>query len=227
MNDAADTWDRNDFSEAPFFDRFVSLYFPHEDWQTFPGLYTGDFRSPASEGHYWDFHVKSNIANSQVVLTLANIQNLPSEIEVALIDKVSRIAVNLLEQETYSFLAGEDGAERDFRIVVGKTDFVYDNDLQYLGIPEAFSLSQNYPNPFNPETRLEYELPTTSDVKIEVYNLRGQFIKALFAGQKSAGRYDAFWDGRNEAGVKVASGVYLARMQARDFVALRKMVLIK
>ena len=135
LNEAADTWDRNDFSEAPFFDSFVSLYFPHEDWEVYPGFYTGDFRSINSEGHFWDFHIKSNIANSEVVLTLAHKQNLPSKTEVVLIDKASRISIRLLEQDSYTFPSGEDGAERDFRIVVGRSDFVDSNDLDFSGIP--------------------------------------------------------------------------------------------
>ena len=227
LNDAADTWDRNDFSEAPFFDNFVSLYFPHEDWEVYPGLYTGDFRSINSDGHFWDFHVKSNIANSEVVLTLANIQNLPSETEVVLIDKASRISINFLEQDSYTIPSGEDGAERDFRIVVGKADFVDSNDLAFAGIPEAFSLSQNYPNPFNPETHIDYELPLETEVRIAVFNLLGQQIRSLFNGKQNPGRYTLSWDGRSEGGLTVSSGVYLVRMRAGKFVSVRKVVLAK
>ena len=227
LDDASNTWDRYDFSEAPFFDSFVSLYFPHEDWEIYPGRYTGDFRSINSDGHYWDFHVKSNIANSEVVLTLAHMQNLPSETDVVLIDKASRISINLLEQDSYTFASGEDGAERDFRIVVGKSDFVDSNDLDFSGIPETFTLSQNYPNPFNPQTHINYELPSETDVKIAVYNLMGQQVRTLFSGKQNAGRYTALWDGKAENGISVASGVYLIRMLSGRFVSVRKVVLAK
>jgi len=227
LDDAADTWDRNDFSEAPFFDSFVSLYFPHEDWQVYPGLYTGDFRSINAEGHFWDFHVKSNIANSEVVLNLANIQNLPSEMDIVLIDKASRISISLLEQDSYTFASGADGAERDFRIVVGKSDFVDSNDLDFSGIPETFTLSQNYPNPFNPETSIDYELPLESEVKIAVFNLLGQQIRSLFNGKQNPGRYTISWDGKSDNGLSVATGVYLVRMQAGKFVSVRKVLLTK
>lgn len=227
LNGASDEWDKNDFSEAPFFDSFVSLYFPHEDWDTYPGLYTGDFRSINTEGHYWDLHLKSNIPNSEIVLSLANVQNLPIEMEVVLIDKTSRISVNLIEQNAYTFIAGEEGTERDFRIVVGQTDFINSNDLGFSGIPEAFTLSQNYPNPFNPETRINYELPTTSLVKIVVFNLRGQLVRTLLDAKQSAGRYTVSWDGTTDQGIPMASGVYLLRMTAGEFLNVRKMLLTK
>ena len=227
LDDASDTWDSNDFSEAPFFDSFVLLYFPHEDWEVYPGLYTGDFRSINTEGHFWDFHVKSNIANSEVVLNLANIQNLPSEMDIVLIDKASRISISLLEQDSYTFASGADGAERDFRIVMGKSDFVDSNDLDFSGIPETFTLLQNYPNPFNPETNIDYELPLESEVKIAIYNLRGQRVRTLLDAQQNPGRYTVSWDGKSDNGLSVASGVYLVRMQAGKFVSVRKVLLTK
>ena len=227
LNEASDTWDRYDFSEAPFFDSFVSLYFPHEDWEVYPGLYTGDFRSINSEGHYWDFHVKSNIANSEVVLTLAHIQNLPAETEVVLFDRASRISISLLEQDSYTFPSSEEGAERDFRIVVGKSDFVDSNDLDFSGIPEAFTLLQNYPNPFNPETNIDYELPAESAVKIAIYNLRGQRVRVLLDAQQNPGRYTVSWDGKLDNRLTAASGVYLIRMRAGNFVSVRKVLLTK
>jgi len=227
LNEASDTWDTDDFSEAPFFDEFVSLYFPHEDWETHPGLYTGDFQTENSEGHLWDFKVKSNIANSEVVLNLAGIHNLSSEMAVVLIDKASRISQDLQEQSSYRFPTNEKGVERDFRIVVGHEDFISNNDLGFSGVPEAFSLSQNYPNPFNPETHMDYEIPLESEVNISVYNLRGQKVQVLFNGKQSAGRYSVSWNGRSESGLSVASGVYLVRIQANEFVSVKKMALTK
>ena len=227
LNGASDGWDRHDFSEAPFFDSYISLYFPHEDWQTFSSRYTGDFRSINSEGHFWDFRVKSNIPHSEVILILANIQNLPSGMDVVLIDKASRVSVNWFEQHTHKFPAGEGGVERDFRIVVGQPDFVDRNDLGFSGVPEQFALSQNYPNPFNPETRIDYELPSASDVTIAVYNLRGQQVRHLFSGKQSAGRYTVSWDGKSGSGLSVASGVYLIRMKASKFVSVRKILLAR
>jgi len=94
-------------------------------------------------------------------------------------------------------------------------------------VPQAFALRQNYPNPFNPSTRIEYELPTTSQVKISVYNLNGQLVQTLFHGEQSAGRYTISWDGKNANGNSIASGLYLVRMEAGRYAAVRKTVIAK
>jgi len=227
LNDASDEWDANDFSEAPFFDQHVALYFPHPEWKKYPDLYTGDFRETKAEGDYWDFVVKSEVAKSEVarsevVLKLAEVQNLPAEWEVILLDKASRVAINFSEKKQYSFPSGNGKTMREFRVVVGKKDFVETNDLNLSGVPQAFALGQNYPNPFSangtfgsPSTRIDYELPATSRVKVSVYNLSGQLVRTLFDGEQNAGRYVASWDGANANGERVASGVYLVRMEAR------------
>jgi hypothetical protein len=227
LNNAADTWDANDFSEAPFFDQHVSLYFPHLEWQIFPDLYTGDFRSITSEGRYWDFRVQTNLAYSEVILILADIQNLPADWDIALLDKASHISVNFREQGKYTFISGAGETVREFRIVVGQHDFIDTNDLDLAGVPQDFALGQNYPNPFNPETWINYELPSISQVRIAIFNLSGQLIRTLFDGQQSAGRYVVSWDGTTDDGDRVASGVYLVRMEAGKFVAMRKMIVTK
>ena len=98
--------------------------------------------------------------------------------------------------------------------------------------PGEFALYQNYPNAFNPETWIPYQLPDDMDVSIRIYSVSGQLVKNLELGHKTAGFYTskdkaAYWDGRNEAGEKVSSGVYFYTIQAGDFTATRKMVVAK
>lgn len=89
------------------------------------------------------------------------------------------------------------------------------------------SLGQNTPNPFNPETRIAYTLPDAEQVRLTVYNLLGQVVRRLADQAQTAGRHEVRWDGRDEAGRVVASGVYLYRIEARGFSAVRRMVLLK
>jgi flagellar hook assembly protein FlgD len=91
----------------------------------------------------------------------------------------------------------------------------------------AFSLSQNYPNPFNPQTVIEYTLPVQTHVNITIHNILGQRIKVLKNQLEQAGKRRVAWDGRDEGGSEVASGVYFYRIQARDFVECKKMLLLK
>lgn len=94
-------------------------------------------------------------------------------------------------------------------------------------IPGQFDLSQNYPNPFNPETRIKFQLPRTSQVRIEVLNLLGQRIATLVDERWPAGDYELQWDGRDEQGQSAPSGIYLCRLQAGSFVETRKMMLVR
>ncbi|MBN1349274.1 Ig-like domain-containing protein [candidate division KSB1 bacterium] len=227
LTDAFDTFDLHDFSEAPFFDKYVSLYFPHDDWLKYPGLYTGDFRSIADKGQYWDFHLKTNIPNSEVRLTLADIQNLPADWDIKLIDRASNVSLNFRDKPAYAFYSGKEETTREFRIIVGQANFVDENDMDFLASPQEFELAQNYPNPFNPETRFRYTLASPSWVKIVVYNMMGQQIQTLIDSRQNAGRYQISWNGRDSNGEAAASGIYMVKLMAGSFVAMRKIALIK
>ena len=99
-------------------------------------------------------------------------------------------------------------------------------------VPETTALLPNYPNPFNPETWIPYHLATDADVSLTIYDTRGIAVRALTLGHQSAGIYEsraraAYWDGRNESGESVASGVYFYTLTAGDFTATRKLLIVK
>ena len=97
--------------------------------------------------------------------------------------------------------------------------------------PEKFQLLQNYPNPFNAETRIEYHLPQPSYVKLVLYDIRGQIVRELIKEIKPVGYHHLVWDGRDYSGQKVATGIYIYRIEIKSeekqFVDLKKMVLMK
>ena len=95
------------------------------------------------------------------------------------------------------------------------------------GMPTEFGLNQNYPNPFNPTTSISFAMPKDGHVLLQVYDVTGALVKTLVDQTMRAGNMQAAWDGTNLSGNKVASGVYLYRMAAGDFVAAKKMVLMK
>jgi len=94
-------------------------------------------------------------------------------------------------------------------------------------VPKNFVLEQNYPNPFNPSTTLRYGLPKPCLVHLEIYNLLGQKVRTLVDRRQPAGMYTIQWDGRTDSGAHLPSGVYLFRLRAGSFVAVRKMVLVE
>jgi hypothetical protein len=99
--------------------------------------------------------------------------------------------------------------------------------VEIAAVPTEFALAQNYPNPFNPSTTIKYQIANDANVNLVIYNLQGQQIRTLVAKEQKAGYYSVVWDGRNEAGQTVSSGLYLYRVQAGSFVATHKMLMIK
>jgi hypothetical protein len=98
-------------------------------------------------------------------------------------------------------------------------------------LPRTYSLSQNFPNPFNPTTEILYTIPEYEsegiEVAIIVYNIRGQMVKIFNEGVKQPGRYSTIWDGRNDLGQQLGSGIYLYQIRAGKFKTIKKMVMMK
>lgn len=111
--------------------------------------------------------------------------------------------------------------------------YYYDQSLTSVdratdgAIPEIFVLLPNYPNPFNPETTIKYQLPKTSEVSLLIYNLLGQLVTTLVDEKRPAGYYTVRWNGTDQHGQPVASGVYLYKFKTNEFVQTRKMILTR
>jgi len=109
-------------------------------------------------------------------------------------------------------------------VSMNKSDFFSTISLDF---PQNFYLNQNYPNPFNPNTLLSYQLPVTSELKLAIYNIRGQLVRTLIDGEIEAGYHEIQWNGFCESGKIVPSGIYFAVMQADGIRQIRKMVIIR
>ncbi len=96
-----------------------------------------------------------------------------------------------------------------------------------LGVPQVFALDQNYPNPFNPTTTIQYQLPKAATVHIAIYNMLGQQVRTLVNKDQTAGYYKAIWDGKNDAGLQVSTGMYFYRIKAGEFTKTHKMLMLK
>ncbi len=96
-----------------------------------------------------------------------------------------------------------------------------------VSAPEQFELSPNYPNPFNPSTRIRFQLPTTADVSLIVYNVMGREVRTLVHERKPAGYYDVTWEGNDNNGRPVSTGIYYYRIVAADFKETRRMAFLK
>ena len=121
-------------------------------------------------------------------------------------------------QVSESVLVGVDGAvDLLARVEIGNL----------LPVPDQYGLHRNAPNPFNPATLIGYQLPEAGLVRLAIYNLLGQEVRVLVNETKEAGSFTAAWDGTDALGRRVASGVYLYRINAGAFSATRRMLLLK
>ena len=105
-------------------------------------------------------------------------------------------------------------------------------EMERAEIPESTALLPNYPNPFNPETWIPYHLATDADVALTIHDIHGRVVRVLDFGHQPAGIYQsraraAYWDGKNELGEPVASGLYFYTLTAGDFTATRKLLIAK
>ena len=99
--------------------------------------------------------------------------------------------------------------------------------LDLIPVPLVFELKNNYPNPFNPTTTIEYALPHTELVRIDIVNVLGQIVTTLVNGEVQAGFHTVVWNGKNTFGSPVASGIYLYKIKAGTFTSVKRLTLLK
>ena len=113
----------------------------------------------------------------------------------------------------------------DIRVIESELVTSIINDLNL--IPSEFTLTQNYPNPFNPTTTIEYSLENTAEIQLSIFNVLGQKIRTLVNGKQGSGGHSIQWNGRNDAGTTVASGVYVYVLRSDEVMLSRKLMLLK
>ncbi len=139
-----------------------------------------------------------------------------------------------LAAQRYPIIAATEDGSSDKILVVYQEVHEVPVGIAPIGngkIPDAFSLSQNYPNPFNPSTHFSFRVSSLqhggSKVAIQIFDLQGRLVKTIVDQALAPGEYTASWNGHNDTGEQVASGVYLYRITAGDFFATRKMILLR
>ena len=213
--------DSHDLSEAPSFGEYVRLSIMEGGER-----YVRSFKPISEEGYYWDLEVDASVPNSVVQVQLKSVGELPGHYKVFILDKDNRKTFDIADS-TFSIEVGRVGSSRKLRIVLGSEQFVEQHREGIPLVPLAFSLEQNFPNPFNSVTSIRYEISEESTVQLEVFNLMGQRVLVLVDAVQEAGSYEIQWDGKNNNGLPMASGIYLYRIRAGEFTDMQKMMLVR
>jgi len=137
-------------------------------------------------------------------------------------------ALNGQSSFTYVDETAVPGKAYRYMIGVVDSDGEFVSPIQMLTMPSAVTrLEQNSPNPFNPQTQIRFTLDSRQSVALAVYDVNGRLVRTLVSGTQAMGTHDVTWDGRDNAGATVSSGVYFYRLDAGKFSATRKMVMLK
>jgi hypothetical protein len=205
--DASDGLDYHDYRKPRAMGKIPGVTFHRPDLDpTYPAFAT-DIRLPAQDLTRWpvEVHAERSTPSS---LHFTGINGIPSDLEVYLVDVTRSTYTDLRRDAEYPFRPVTDVSK--FIVLVGKHDAMA-NELTTV-LPRVFGLENNFPNPFNPATTIPVSVPAAAEVTLKIYSILGEEVRTLHTGVLEAGRHWFTWDGRNNAGRGVATGVYLTRL---------------
>jgi hypothetical protein len=199
------------------------VYFTRPTWDTCGGVYATDIRPEVDSMQIWPMDVRAQV-QQEAQLSLYGVSAVPRQYSVVLIDDDRSVCVDLRTDPVYRFKPAAPVSH--FRIVAGSEEAVH-GIVENL-LPKEFGLGNNFPNPFNPSTTIPVAIPRTSMVALKIYSILGEEVLTLYGGTLVAGRHWFVWNGHNDQGRSVSSGMYI--IQLANDVGQRysgKMLLLK
>ncbi|MDW7681365.1 MAG: FlgD immunoglobulin-like domain containing protein, partial [bacterium] len=178
----------------------------------------------------WDIVIDHAIDEPAEIMQLnfENIIPIPENWLLYLFDLDKDVAYNLRENNMLSIpTENKKSGNRLFKLVIGTEEYLNRNSDDIPLVPMAFELMQNYPNPFNASTTIQFSLPKRVHTKIQIFNISGQLVRTLVNKEMRGGINKIIWDGRNDHGQLLTTGLYLIRTEAAKQTAVKKMLLIK
>jgi ligand-binding sensor domain-containing protein len=221
LRSAEEGIDDEDYLEAPPIGNYIRL-----NIKDGKNLYAGNFKPISSAGAVWDFSLSTTGEKEKVEINLDEPAALPEGFKVFLLDLDRECTIPIQNGKADVGVDGLGKASR-LRMIVGTEEYAKQESQNIPLVPYKFALKQNYPNPFNPETHIVYSLSQKSPVKLTIYNTLGQKVRTLFQGEQGTGAYPTTWDGTDDRGLIVNSGVYVCRLEAGQFAISKKMILIR
>ena len=199
-----------------------TICFDRPEWDDLYPAFATDIRPPIDGSTSWDFSLDM-LGRSSSTLRMEGLDLIPDDYAVFLIDLQNGRSIDLRQVNDYTFTPQAESM--NFRIAIGSQGQVQE-EIQGM-IPVAPVLCGNYPNPFNPTTRIRFGIPTESLVSMNIYDVRGNVIKTFDSRYETAGWHEYSWNGVDDSGQAVPTGVYLSRFEAGGRSQTIKMLYLK
>lgn len=222
-----------DAFKSRMYNKFPDSYPEFAAYQNMPEL---AISVSADNGAHWSDPILLNgVDNAEMLGQIPEFPYLGAEVDYIGRDdngdRIGRIHLMYLDDETYGSSVQNIGQATGGSMKYTALDVVFagapvdnnDNDVA----PNVAMLNQNYPNPFNPTTTINYNVPKTGNVKLNVYNVKGQLVKTLVNSHQNVGMQNVVWNGDDNTGNRVSSGVYFYKMENAGKTDVKKMVLMK
>lgn len=188
--------------------------------ETYTAL-AAEYRAAGQEGYTFDLSLQAE-PGRVVQLNADGLAAFEGQ-DVVFVDPATGRAYDLRAHSTVKLRPATE--QMVLKLLIGSSAFV--NRVQSAIVPTTLQLLPNYPNPFRARTTLEFTLPKRRDVRLVVYDVLGRRVRTLVDRSYDAGRHTARWDGRNDTGQAVASGIYLGRLEVGDQRHVQRLVLVR
>ncbi len=224
--DATKEFNKMDLHKPRNMESVPEIYFSHPEWNKNYPIFASDIKPLFENYEEWSFEVASS-PQQKAAVSFSGLDEIPRQFNVYLHDVQSDKWIDLRMENSYRFLPSD--ATTSFKIVVG-TEQAIKNKIGNINTSDVYSykLGNNYPNPFNLTTIIPLTLDKQSNVELEIFNIIGQKVKTIYSGALDSGRHFFRWDGTDNNGRIVSSGIYFYRLDAPQYPSLiKKMILLK
>jgi hypothetical protein len=214
--------DLTDVRPVTLFNKQSGMYIVHEPY----GSFIRDIR-PQSDIQVWRLAAEDRNKEPLTFSWSSSALSEPGKLLI-LHDAITGNTIDMTTQTSWRIENPGQMPDGRFSIFRGNTEAVKSAiEANLSPIPMTLRLYQNYPNPFNPKTRLSYDVPTSGQVTIEIFNILGQRVNTLLDKYQESGSYQVIWDGRDSRARQVATGIYFARLSSSPYSSTIKMSLVK
>nr|MBP9211730.1 T9SS type A sorting domain-containing protein [Bacteroidota bacterium] len=223
LSTARDGWDEDDFVKPPSSPSMGTAV----TMNNLGVRLSADFRAFNPSGNIWDCTVSGSEADGPLRLSVDLTGSLPEGFTLYIIDLAAERIYDTRTVPSFEFSFTQRETARRFRLVAGTEGFIEEHSNGIPLVPMEYALSQNFPNPFNPVTTIQYTLANSGRVQLEIFNILGQNVRTLVDSDQNIGAYAVVWDGKDNHGILLSSGIYYYQIRSKEYRSARKMTFVK